>query len=442
MPPRGFSLPVVYHDLRMALLLICTVGGSPEPLVKSILSEPRPDKVVFVCSRDTRRNVDDEILPKAAASGLTLGPAQHSVIELSDPQDLAACVREMERQVTPHVRDWRAHDPQVCTVTVDPTGGTKVMSIALALVARRWDCTFRYIGGKDRQPGPTGPGAVQTGAEVVLHSHNPLDFLGYQVVEEALTLCSANDYAAACRLLDKGARAARDPGVSRALRTLAQLTGAFAAWDRFAHGKAMPALADAEKNRADLDSYLAPETCLLLERRFPDWRQRLEILAAGGPSSELVEDLLANAARRRQEGRYDDAVARLYRAVEAMAQWRLASAHDIPDTGKVPAERLPESLRSTVRVGEDGTVELGLQKAYELLEALGDPLGRRFRELGLHDEKSPLAERNLSILAHGWKPVTEAGCEALWKKTTALAAELGISEAGLFRFPELKPRSA
>ncbi len=423
----------------MAVLLVCTVGGAPEPLIRSILAEPRPDKVLFVCSGDTFPLIQKEILPKVAEAGLNLGPAQHDDFELSDPQALDVCVREIASWLTPQIQRWRS-----CPggkVIVDLTGGTKVMSIALAFVARRWQCTFRYIGGTQRERRPSGPGAVVTGAEEVIHSHNPLDLLGYQLAEDALTLANAGNYAAAQSQLEQGGRSPADPCVRRSLQTLAQLLKVLALWDQFQHSDAARALAAVEKNRNDLGYFLDDASCRAVENSLGSWKERLEILAKGRPSRELIEDLLANAERRARESRYDDAVARLYRAVEAMAQWPLAERHGIADTGAVPPDKIPERLRSELRPRDDGAFELGLQNAYRLLEALGDPLSARFRHLNLHHpQQSPLAERNQSILAHGWKPVSSQGCEALWKKVLELASELGISEQNLTRFPELRPR--
>ena len=48
--------------------------------------------------------------------------------------------------------------------------------------------------------------------------------------------------------------------------------------------------------------------------------------------------MAANAGRRIEERRYDDEVARLYRTLEALAQWRLANAHSIASTARVPLE--------------------------------------------------------------------------------------------------------
>jgi len=48
----------------------------------------------------------------------------------------------------------------------------------------------------------------------------------------------------------------------------------------------------------------------------------------------LIADILNNARRRMKEGKYDDAMARLYRTVELIAQYRLKMKYEI-DTSDV-----------------------------------------------------------------------------------------------------------
>src|SRR5207245_1390146 len=101
---------------------------------------------------------------------------------------------------------------------------------------------------------------------------------------------------------------------------------------------------------------------------------------------ELVADLLANARRCATGRRFDDAVARLYRAVEALAQTRLRMEYGIGDTSHVPLEELPEGLRAAkAPQAQDGAVWLALQDAYTLLRERGDPLGECFRRRRLDD---------------------------------------------------------
>jgi len=152
-----------------------------------------------------------------------------------------------------------------------------------------------------------------------------------------------------------------------------------------------------------------------------------------------VKDLIGNAARRSREGRFDDAVARLYRAIEAIAQMGLLEDHGISGTDGVPLERVPEPFRTELTPrARDRCVKIGLQDAYRLLRELGDERGNRFEELGLaHLKKSPLLARNNSILAHGFEPVSEKVLESLHASAMSLA---GLDETQIVKFPKIRSR--
>jgi hypothetical protein len=96
---------------------------------------------------------------------------------------------------------------------------------------------------------------------------------------------------------------------------------------------------------------------------------------------------------------------------------------------------MPEDLRNRLADrAEDGHVRLGLQDAYALLAALGDPLAQQFRQAGLHRRESPLSVRNRSVLAHGFERVSEKASDALWRMALDLAQ---VREEELPRFPGL-----
>ena len=121
---------------------------------------------------------------------------------------------------------------------------------------------------------------------------------------------------------------------------------------------------------------------------------------------ETMLDLLVNAGRRLDECRFDDAVARLYRLLEFMAQARLYNEYDI-ETGAVRPEQVPESdLKEQVFSGGTVEMQLGLRRAYELLSLLNDDWGRRFDDIW-GELRKYLDIRNGSILAHGFQPVDE-----------------------------------
>lgn len=412
------------------ILLICTVGGTPPPIIVS-LNHWQPARVVFICTTDSRGSAE-----AALAQAPQVAPHQCDYCDIADHQDLTDCVSRI-RRITGTVQNWLGRGPGH-KVAVDITGGTKCMSAALALVARLWPCTFTYVGGQQRSKG--GVGTVSDGFEQAMATQNPWDALGYQVLENACLLFDQCAFAAAAQRLDNARRAAASPAVRRTLSTFHLLCEAYDAWDCFRHQDAQNLLTKALTNENDFYQTLRQPCADELVSALKAHCQLLPEITIEPPSRELLLDLAANAQRRAQTGRTDDAVARLYRCVEALAQLHLRDAYGI-DTSAVPVAKLPESLRSQwMPHAEDGFLKLALQDAYLFLKKSGDPLGLSFYKTTLWDRvKSPLIVRNNSILAHGFAPVSPNTFTQLWTACLDLA---GISEDQLTRFPILSFRSA
>jgi CRISPR-associated protein (TIGR02710 family) len=412
-------------------LLICTVGGSPEPVVAT-LKHWRAARVRFVHTPQTKGDVEAKIVPMARAEGVELDAGRYDLLELPDGQDLANCLDRL-RQLTPDVLQWAARGPEF-KVVVDFTGGTKCMSVAIALQARRWTCTFSYVGGSERTK--AGVGVVVSGAEKVVFQANPWDVLGYQAVEDFVVLFDQHAFLAAAKVAAVAKTRVTSPDRKREMVALEQLARAFDAWDQFDHKAAKGHLENVAKSANDLRAVLGGAKGERVRADVDRVCSHLEELCqAAPPSRRHVLDLLANAKRRRDEGRLDDAVARLYRAIEAVAQVALKEFHGIESTEKVPLERVPEALRAEwASRASDGVVKLGLQDAYELLVTLKDPLGEHFRSAALNGTKSPLVARNQSILAHGFTTVSSIVFDKLWMAALSLAA---VEEPSLPSFPTL-----
>ena len=116
------------------------------------------------------------------------------------------------------------------------------------------------------------------------------------------------------------------------------------------------------------------------------------------PSLPLLEDLLASAQRRQDMGRYDDAVARLYRFMEGLAQCTLWERFQLR-TGARPVEPLPQdsSWDGARSRAVEGCVQLGLKDAYRLLEARGDLLGAVAQRLGERGDLEPCCARAVRV---------------------------------------------
>lgn len=411
-------------------MLICTVGGSPEPIVAA-LKRWRPLKVCFIHTEQTRAQIDT-IIEMAAADGCNLDAGRYEALLLHDAQDFSGCTDTI-RSLTVEVERWNSRGADF-QVVVDLTGGTKCMSAAIALQAIRWRCVFSYVGGAERTK--DGVGVVVSGREVVLESANPWDALGYQAVDDFVVLFDQLAFKAAARVANEAKKRVTRADRKEELNTLELLASTYEAIDRFDYKQAQTCCRRLEKARNHLRAVLGHTREARLSEALQTTTAHVELLLAEPPTRAHVAALLANAKRRYDEGRTDDAVARLYRAVEAIAQTQLKLEHDIKTTAKVPIERIPGRLREGwVTDRSEPTLKLGLQDAYALLAELNDPIGKRFEASGLADrDTSPLQARNLSILAHGFECVRNEVFEKLWKVALELS---GIAEADLPAFPRL-----
>ncbi|HXF69997.1 MAG TPA: TIGR02710 family CRISPR-associated CARF protein [Thermoflexus sp.] len=396
-------------------ILALTVGGSCAPLVTAI-REYQPDRVCFFATagpRGSRITVDGPGSPCRQATGeehpsiviqTGLSPDRYEVVELEDPDDLPALFEVCMAKL----RDLRQKYPDAQCIA-DYTGGSKSMSLALALAALECGWELSLVRGQRPDLVKVADGTELAGLV------NIAQVRAHQQMEEARRLFNAYAYTSAQAILESIVRSAPLPRkLEQRIQTWVVLCRGFDAWDRFDHQRAFQIL-------QTVQSHVVPQ-----------WRFLKRLVGQDRPSGyEPVLDLIRNAERRAAQGRYDDAVARLYRALELLAQIRLRIVHQI-DTGDVKPELLPLEIRPRYEnrqkmqaaLGRDRTLKLGLWEAYELLVDLDDPVGQVIKE-----QEGPLRDvlsrRNQSILAHGTSPIREEEYRRIHEIV------VGLIEAGL-----------
>ncbi len=206
---------------------------------------------------------------------------------------------------------------------------------------------------------------------------------------------------------------------TRLLADLRLLAQAYDAWDKFQHGEFNKHYHKVDRSIAELAGFLLAEGII----------DRVQSMAKAGakepkkPTEDHLADLWNNAERRVREGRYDDAVARLYRLTEMIAQYELIRAHGV-DTSNVNLNALQlsadrQATLATRRNPRNGRIEIGLQDDYTLLADLHSPLGAAFQQREILS--TLLGKRNASILAHGREPVAEADARSMLAEVAALA---------------------
>ena len=403
--------------------IVVSLGGSPEPIIWALQAR-RPAHALFVVSESSAGSVEDEIVPK-----LNGYVPQYQKVVVSDPQVLGTCYQEIRVRMARWLHEVRL-DP--ARVYVDITGGTKVMSAALALAAVEYCNDFTYIGGDARDP---DTGRVLDGSEEVVASANPWNTYAVRDLERANGLLREGQADTAGEVL-RGAAQKCDDSRKRRLNAFAALAEALARSDRFDFGGAVGIF---NPRRNDLELSLNAPLFRKLTGLCGHWEAVRDEVKEDKktPGRATLLELFANADRRAWQGRYDDAVGRLYRAAELRAQ-QLAREAFGGELGQVSRDAFPSDKGAAVRAAFDepdgkGRYQLALRRLFQALEFSDDAEIRqqaaRYDALG-----KQLQIRNNSLLAHGVKPVTRGGYEALRQASLAVCA---VAEADIPRWPEL-----
>ncbi|GMV36340.1 MAG: hypothetical protein AMXMBFR61_08480 [Fimbriimonadales bacterium] len=394
----------------MARVLILTVGGSSQPIVTAI-RELKPDRVLFICSAESKKQVMGEGSPCQHHKGDDVQScpniveqaglrdrfvAERDVLVLEHVDSLEYCYET----IATTIRNLINEEPS-SEVLADFTGGTKTMSVALAMAGFDLGVTLYIEAGPradlHRVRGGEAPLLVGTAAlraERVLNQWVP-------------GLLEQYNYAGAVAQLD---RLLRSASLSADLQSIVsrhrEVCKAFEAWDCLDYEIALGFL-ELHMKEPVLKGFG------IFLRKVISARQAMcspgSIRSTGKCTGyEIVEDLVRNAERRAAALRYDDAVARLYRALELTAQVRLRTAHDL-DTSNVSVERLPSALRQRYENRRSGTgrVQVGLVDAFDLLEELEDEASAEAWRESREKVMDVLNVRNNSLMAHGLKPISE-----------------------------------
>ena len=399
------------EDVTRKKCLLISVGGTPDPVIYSI-DWNAPEKVIYFCSRDSRKEVRTNIEPR-----LTHQPQDTQVITTPNEQSLYASVKILNDKLPECLEDFGL---DFSDVHADFTGGTKPMAAAIVLALADRGCNYSYVGGVDRDR--KGLGVVLAGREQMLYADNPWDALGRDPLRLYATHFSRCRFSLAQQVAQKAA--ARSTDLQPLFAALAIVAEGYGRWDNFDHSAARNLLqrsltplqtlpfCDIGQNLTQAFARSVPEALDHLDRTKTDLLTlEGKKCSDSGDGRALLLDLLSNGIRRAErEHKYDDAVSRLYSVVEKSAKIRLKLHHGI-DNSKISPADIPagtqDCLLDAVSCNPDGTYKFPLYRSYALLAALNDPLGKLYVEQE-QDLRKVLDIRNSSLLAHGFKPVSEA----------------------------------
>jgi CRISPR-associated protein (TIGR02710 family) len=383
----------------MTNILICTVGGSHQPIVSAI-NDQHPDYVVFICTdKDpatgrpgsnvqitgagncikARPQDEKPTLPNIPTqTGLNPEQYQICLCHADDLDQIYLICREAINDALSRFPDAR--------IIADYTGGTKSMSAALVMaVLERQDIELQLMAGSRGDLVKVQDGSQYAAAANIERLRFERLIAPYR---QAWTRHAYSEAEAGLKLIT--------PPHQNELRgqytRFRDLSRAFAEWDNFNHAAAL-----------DIIQRYAPSLPTTLKAYLPI-AMRLNDQNTAKRDAARLFDLYLNALRRARQGRYDDAIARIYRLIEWTAQWLLNSLCGI-DTANVDEAAIPEGMALTRN--RDGQWQAGLFNAWQLIRRKTSGEAARFIEREENSLLNHLKIRNGSILAHGFEPVKQ-----------------------------------
>jgi hypothetical protein len=306
-------------------------------------------------------------------------------------------------------------------IAADYTGGTKTMTAALVMAALDSErVTLRLVTGTRGDLVKVHEG-TQSGMDVSVEGIRLRRSMApYLAAWDRFAYGEAADGLASLPL-------PQAPDLRAELQIARDLSRALDAWDRFDH---IAALAQCELYRRRLGPVMGGSLTFLGILASPDNPRR---------APARIWDLWRNAQRRAVQGRYDDAVARLYRMIEWTAQWLLAGKGI--DTSDLRPEQIPGGL--AIAPNRDGKYQAGLFAAWELVAHHLGGAAAAFAATERERMRNQILARNASILAHGDTPVDRAAWDAFsqWLEGTLVPVlQSEAARIGLRTAPEQLPR--
>ena len=381
----------------MEKVLILTIGGSYQPVVKSI-NEITPDFTVFLCSDDSLTQkgsytqITDRVTVKkdSRISYLPNIPKQAGlkddtweIRKIKNFDDLNECYRISLEVISENHQKFKEQ-------VIDYTGGTKTMTAGLAAAALDdGKCKIILVSGI-RSDLYKVTDKTEYVKQVAI-----LDTLADKHIAQVKPLLDRFDYSGAVGILEETIRLPLGNEKVNEIQAYLSIYNGFDAWDRFDHTHAYELL---NPYRQYLVKYLIP-----LERI----KNKLESNAI---DYLIVEDIIHNAERRAIQGRYEDAVGRMYRAIEMIAQVRLKLNYQ-QSTGDLSMDTLSnisaqfKSCLERSKKSDTGEIQIGLRMSYELLAELDDSVFQPWYTENKNSIIDFLTHRNKSLFAHGFSAI-------------------------------------
>ena len=358
----------------------------PIMLIKSL----KPKLVYFIGTKEFKSNILSKVVE---ATKLSVDSYDYDIIDYS-AMDVADVYEKLRKRLAQF---------EGKKVLVDITRGRRVQCVGVGTVAAFYNFDLGYIDkGWDQET------LFEPGTEELVIVKNPFDVFGDMENLNAVRLFNNHNYSAAAVMFGKLCKQVIDP---REYEVKQFLSSAYDFWDAFNYNAAAKRFEDVltkikqyklairtDKLSANLEVLKNLEK--LQSSKFAEFLPNSKLIV------HLLIDLYLNAIRRNDQNRVEDAIIRLYRVIDLVAQHRLAIRGldtERPDYSKLNIEKeyLQLSEAAYGRSKRSLPFEIGLKDAHLFLFILKDEL---WKDKSIDDLKTffePIRLRDQSIIAHG-----------------------------------------
>ena len=413
--------------------LIITIGQATEPSIKRI-SKLKPDLVYFIHSIKSKENALFIIEETGIKNYKFKLLDDHESVDDSFIKSLE-CINELENEYN---------------IIGDFTVGTKPMVAGLVMACIEKNCEYVYLGESDDNSRHNGMGPVKSGQEKTKNQENPYENYAINEFRSGREFFDKYQFIAAKENFTNAEMKLKFDDLKARSKIFIKIVRFYDAWDKFnddlddfaLNEYLQKIILDKIDSNKNLKEYFLNEIPLFY-KQMRNNKRFLDNKITNNTSNSInyyLPDLLNNAKRRIKEGKYDDAVARLYRAMELISQIRL-NQYNILDKSKIDdnktffidKEKLKNKVSKEVLAEIDNWNPNGWKNSN--IKLLDFDSGKNYKLLNLltKDSKYDLTDstcklvtnyykinsrvqkRNTSILAHGLKPLNNQETNNLYK---------------------------
>ena len=415
----------------MKKALIIHVGNKYGRSIKSI-DKICPDLVYFIYTEDYKKFIE-KIIDESETS------FDKRMCRINDFQSIMESYGKSKKI-------FRELKKEEYDIHVGVSNGTNAMVVGLSLASVGYDCEFSYVGSVK---GGRENGEVKPGFEKVFDEFHPMKQLATIEINRAKRYFNSYQFTESLHYFNTAKESSYNP---KRMDIYIKIVKLYQYWDKFENmipyinnknklsdaqlGYYLQLIKNEINHDDDLNKYFYTRESDCMNQidnniEFLDKKISRDGFIKEGDIYYYLPDLLNNAQRRIEEGKFDDATARLYRVAELISQIRLYEIGLIEkkrlEQNKVfhvPKEDLINknnwksfqfiSGKSDFQNYKKETVKLSLKDNYELLWCFNDKLAIKF----LNDNNLDvlLSGRNNSILAHGLIPAKPEDAKKLSEK--------------------------